>query len=103
MNSYLQSLYAGIIKIAANAAMVAAVFVGMYQSSHSAMSSELVFGAWFFGITVPVWAAAFWGTRLVRRRFPAEYQSFVLLPRQGRRLVSWHVAETSPCPVAARR
>lgn len=103
MNSYFQSLYAGIIKVAANAAMVAAVFVGMYQSSHSAGSSELVFSAWFFGITVPVWAVAFWCTRQVRRRFPAEFQSFVQLPRQGRRLVSWHVAEAVPCPVSARR
>ena len=103
MNSYLQSLYAGIIKIAANAAMVAAVFVGMYQSSHSAASSELVFGAWFFGITVPVWAGAFWLTRRVRQKYPAEFQSLIELPRLGQRLVTWNVAEESVCPVLVRR
>ena len=103
MNSYRQTLYSGIIRVAANAIMVAAVFVGMYQSAHSSGASELVFCAWFFGITVPTWAGAFWLTKKVRQVYPAEFQSLVELPRLGQRLVSWHVAETSMCPVIGRR
>ena len=103
MNSYRQTLYSGSIRVAANAIMVAAVFVGMYQSAHSAGDSELVFCAWFFGITVPVWAGAFWLTRRVRQKYPAEFQSLIELPRLGQRLVTWNVAEESVCPVLVRR
>jgi hypothetical protein len=103
MNSYRQTLYSGIIRVAANAIMVAAVFVGMYQSARSAGASELVFCAWFFGITVPTWAGAFWLTRQVRRKYPAEFQSLVELPRLGQRLVRWQVAEAAPGIVLVRR
>lgn len=103
MNSYRQTLYSSIIRVAANAVMVGAIFVGMYQSAHSSGASELVFCAWFFGITVPTWAGAFWLTKKVRQIYPAEFQSLVELPRLGQRLVSWHVAETSMCPVFDRR
>ena len=103
MNSYRQTLYSGIIRVAANAIMVAAIFVGMYQSAHSVGASELVFCAWFFGITVPAWAGAFWLTRKVRQMYPAEFQSLVELPRLGQRLVTWNVAEESVCPVLVRR
>lgn len=103
MNSYHQTLYSGMIRVAANAIMVAAVFVGMYQSAHTAGASELVFCAWFFGITVPTWAGAFWLTRRVRNRFPAEFQSLVELPRLGQRLVTWNVGEPTVCPVLVRR
>ena len=103
MNSYRQTLYCSIIRVAANAVMVGAIFVGMYQSAHSSGASELVFCAWFFGITVPTWAGAFWLTKKVRQVYPAEFQSLVELPRLGQRLVSWHVAETSMCPVIDRR
>lgn len=103
MNSYRQTLYSSIIRVAANAIMVAAVFVGMYQSAHSAWASELAFCAWFFGITVPVWAGAFWLTRRVRQKYPAEFQSLIELPRLGQRLVTWNVAEESVCPVLVRR
>lgn len=103
MNSYRQTLYSSMIRVAANAVMVAAVFVGMYQSARSAGASELVFCAWFFGITVPVWAGAFWLTKRVRRMYPAEFQSLVELPRVGQRLVSWQVGEASLCPVLERR
>ena len=103
MNSYRQTLYSSIIRVAANVIMVAAVFVGMYQSAHSAGDSELVFCAWFFGITVPVWAGAFWLTRRVRQKYPAEFQSLIELPRLGQRLVTWNVAEESVCPVLVRR
>ncbi|MTJ91621.1 MAG: hypothetical protein F8N36_01970 [Desulfovibrio sp.] len=103
MNSYHQTLYSGIIRVAANAIMVAAIFVGMYQSAHSVEASELVFCAWFFGITVPTWAGAFWLTRRVRDKYPAEFQSLVELPRLGQRLVTWNVAESTVCPVLVRR
>ena len=103
MNSYRQTLYSSIIRVAANAIMVAAVFVGMYQSARSAGASELVFCAWFFGITVPTWAGAFWLTKRVRQWYPAEFQSLIELPRLGQRLVTWNVAEESVCPVLVRR
>lgn len=83
MNSYRQSLYTGVIRVLANLVMVAAVFVGMYMSAHSTAASELVFSVWFFGISLPVWGAAFWLTRLVRRRWPAVGQSLVDLPKRG--------------------
>ena len=103
MNSYRQTLYSSIIRVAANAVMVGAIFVGMYQSAHSSGASELVFCAWFFGITVPTWAGAFWLTKKVRQVYPAEFQSLVELPRLGQRLVSWHVGEAAMCPVIDRR
>ena len=93
MNSYKQHLYISSIRILANVLMVAAVFVAMYQSSRSFDASELTFCAWFFGITIPVWAGAFKLTRQVRRRFPAEGQSMVQLPRMGLALVSWRVLD----------
>ena len=92
MNSYKQ-LYISCIRIVANVLMVAAVFVAMYQSSSSFDAAELTFCAWFFGITVPLWAGAFGLTRMVRRRFPAEGQSMVHLPRMGLSLVSWRVLD----------
>ena len=52
MNSYKQHLFISCIRIAANMLMVVAVFVAMYLSSLSIHSGELVFCAWFFGITV---------------------------------------------------
>ncbi len=93
MNSYKQHLYISCIRIVANVLMVAAVFVAMYQSSSSFDAAELTFCAWFFGITVPLWAGAFGLTRMVRRRFPAEGQSMVHLPRMGLSLVSWRVLD----------
>ena len=93
MNSYKQHLYISCIRIVANVLMVAAVFVAMYQSSSSFDAAELTFCAWFFGITVPLWGGAFGLTRMVRRRFPAEGQSMVHLPRMGLSLVSWRVLD----------
>lgn len=103
MNSYHQTLYAGAVKVMANVIMIAAVFIAMYQSARSVASSELVFCAWFFGITVPVWAVAFRTVRSIRRRFPAEFQSLVFLPRHGQTLVRWRVAEPSLCPIRNRQ
>lgn len=95
MNSYKQSLYTSLIRIAANVLMVGAVFLAMYQSARSYESSELVFCLWFFGITVPLWTGAIYLTRVVRRRFPAEHESLIDLPRRGRCLVRWRVLEES--------
>lgn len=103
MNSYKQHLYISGIRIAANALMVAAVFAAAYQSSRSFNSAELVFCAWFFGISIPLWAGAIWLTRLVRRRFPAEGVSMVELPRKGLSLVSWRVLESSSHSLTVQR
>ena len=103
MNSYKQHLYISGIRITANALMVAAVFAAAYQSSRSFTSAELVFCAWFFGISIPLWAGAFWLTRLVRRRFPAEGESMVELPRKGLSLVRWRVLESSQHSLTVQR
>lgn len=94
MNSYKQSLYVGLIRVMANLLMLGAVFLSMYRASQwSSWPSEAVFCCWFFGITVPVWTGAFYLTRLIRRRFPAEHESLIELPRKGRQLVRWRVLE----------
>lgn len=103
MNSYRQSLYAGLIRVTANLIMIGAVFLAMYQASHwSQWPSEAVFSCWFFGITIPVWCMAFMLTRFVKHRFPAQPQSLVDLPRLGRQLVHWRVRErAAACRVQA--
>lgn len=98
MNSYRQALYAGVIRIVANVLMIAALFFSMYQTARSGGPAELVFCAWFFGLVIPIWLAAFALTKLVRRRFPAEFQSLVNLPGRGPSLVRWRVAQQPPCP-----
>ena len=103
MNSYKQHLYISGIRITANALMVAAVFAAAYQSSRSFNSAELVFCAWFFGISIPLWAGAFWLNLLVRRRFHAEGVSMVELPRKGLSLVSWRVLESSSHSLTVQR
>lgn len=103
MNSYKQSLYAGLIRIAANVLMVGAVFWAMSQAARpSAWPSEAVFCAWFFGITIPVWLTALLLTRRIRRSFPAEFESLVDLPRLGPQLVRWRVLDESARMAPAR-
>ena len=103
MNSYKQSLYAGAIRIVANVLMVGAVFLAMRQASQfSTWPSEVVFCAWFFGITIPVWGAAFVLTRRIRRHFPAEFESLVELPRRGPQLVRWRVLDAAARMAPAR-
>ncbi|WP_165067045.1 hypothetical protein [Desulfovibrio sp. ZJ200] len=97
MNSYKQSLYSALIRVMANLLMVGAVFLAMYQAARGA-SSEITFCLWFFGITVPLWASAFYLNRVIKRRFPAEQESLIDLPRQGRCLVRWRVLEASGRP-----
>ena len=103
MNSYKQSLYAGMIRILANVLMIGAVFFAMRQAAQpSAWPSEAVFCAWFFGITIPVWVAAYLVTRRVRRHFPAEFESLVELPRKGPQLVRWRVIDEAARMAPAR-
>jgi hypothetical protein len=92
LNSYKQSLYVGAIRIVANLLMVATVFFSMYMASRSDLPAEAGFLLWFLCTAGPVWGLAFLATRFVRRRFPAEYESFVELPKVGRQLVRWQVA-----------
>ena len=103
MNSYKQSLYAGMIRILANVLMIGAVFFAMRQAAQpSVWPSEAVFCAWFFGITIPVWVAAYLVTRRVRRHFPAEFESLVELPRKGPQLVRWRVLDEAARMAPAR-
>lgn len=94
MNSYRQSLYSALIRICANLIMVGAIFLAMYQAARwPGWPSETVFCIFFFGITIPAWTIAFALSRWLRKRSPAINQSMVDLPRLGRQLVSWRVAE----------
>lgn len=69
MTTYKQCLLSGIVRILANLLMVGAIFLAMYQAARWAVwPSELVFCAFFFGITIPVWLLA-WGTlKWIRRK-----------------------------------
>lgn len=97
MNSYKLSLYTGIIRIAANLAMLGALFLGMHQAARwRGWSSETVFCLVFFGITIPVWIAALYLTRRLRKSSADQEQSLVRLPRLGESLVAWRVAEERP-------
>ena len=92
MNSYKQTLYSSLIRITANLIMIGAIFFAMYQARRwPGWSSETVFCLFFFGITIPVWLAAWQLVRLVRRIWPAEFRSLVAIPGRGEQLVSWRV------------
>ncbi|MDR0815885.1 MAG: hypothetical protein LBN28_00560 [Desulfovibrio sp.] len=102
MNSYKQSLYTWLIRIVANLLMFAAVFVSMHQAARGVWSADIAFCIWFFSITIPLWITAFFLTRLVKKRFPAEQESLVKLPKQGPSLVRWRVLKSSRTQVLAR-
>ena len=103
MNSYKQSFYAGLVRILANVLMLGAVFLAMHRAAQpSPWPSEAVFCAWFFGITIPVWAGAYLLTRRIRRHFPAEFESLVELPRRGPQLVRWRVQDEAARTAPAR-
>ena len=92
MNSYKQSLFRGLIRVAANLAMLGALFFGMYQASRQiAFPSEIIFCLYFFGITIPAWIVAYYLTRLVKNIWPAEEESLVVIPGKGPTLVRWSV------------
>ena len=99
MNSYRQSLYILVIRIAANVLMLAALFFSMYQTAVSGGRAELVFCLWFFPLVIPLWVVAGIMIRIVRKRFPAEYQSLVNLPGHGPCLVTWHVLTDRQLPM----
>ncbi|MDR2819780.1 MAG: hypothetical protein LBB60_04545 [Desulfovibrio sp.] len=94
MNSYKQSLYIGTIRVIANIAMIGFLFLSMRQASIGSLPTEAGFCLWFFGLTLPLWTGIFYLTRFIRKRFPAEHESFVDLPHLGRQLVRWHVRQT---------
>lgn len=99
MNSYRQSLYTALVRIAANVIMLAAIFIAMYQASRwPGWPSEAVFCLVFFGITIPVWIGAIFLNKYIRRRWPAALQSMVLLPRLGEQLVTWELRERQAAP-----
>ena len=102
MNSYKQSFYIRLVRIAANALMLCAVFIGMYMSARGRLPVEAGFSLWFFGITVPVLAGAALLTRFIKKRFPAEEESLVNLPGRGPVLVRWRVLKPVPAPLRAR-
>lgn len=95
MNIYRQTLYLAAIRVFANLAMVAAVFIAMYQAARwPGWSSESVFCLIFFGITIPVWTLAWALARWLRSRLPSGCQSVVRLPGLGPQLVAWRVLKT---------
>jgi hypothetical protein len=102
MNSYKQSFYIGLIRVIANTLMFGAIFIGMYMASRGPLSAEAEFCVWFFGITVPVWGCAVLLTRFIKKRFPAETETLVDLPRRGPCLVRWRVLEPSGVFVRTR-
>ena len=101
VNCYKQSLYVGFIRIAANIAMLCALFFAMYVAAHSQMGSLSAFCLYFFGITIPVWMLSFYAIRKVREHYHADDMSVVELPRIGRRLVRWQIRETPTYVVSA--
>lgn len=93
-NAYKRGLYSSLMRVAANVLMLAALCLGMYQAGQHPEATLLVFSQWFFGITVPAWAAVIYGNKLLRRAFPTEYDNatWVKLPRVGEIRVVWEVA-----------
>ena len=92
-SAYKRSLYSGLVRICANVFMLGSVFLAMFQAVRSPAGSLAVFCLWFFGLSIPAWAAAWFLIRRIHRRYPDSEASFVELPRYGRRLVSWRVLD----------
>lgn len=92
-NAYRRAFYTSIIQVMANALMIAAIFLAMYQSFHHPSESLSVFCVWFFGITVPSWIVAKALVRFVRRRFADRDEGMVRLPgRRRSSLMHWKVS-----------
>ena len=90
-----RALWSGVVRVAANVLMLAAVFFAMYQASLRPGSSLTTFSLYFFGITVPLWLGAGWLLRFIRRRFPCEDATLVALPGRKPLLTRWRVRETA--------
>ena len=92
MTSYHEALCVGAIRIVANILMIGAIFLAMYQASHSYGGGILTFCGWFFGVTIPVWIVAWRLIRAVRSRGESRNQSFIVLPGESEPcLVHWKV------------
>lgn len=97
MNSYKRDVYGKAIKVAANGLVLAAVAVGMYQASYFPETFLAVFCQWFFAMLAGILGLCWLSMRTLRHRYPVEEHadlsllSVVNLPRQGPRLVQWHV------------
>lgn len=102
MNSYKQSLYTSLVRIAANIIMLGAIFFAMYQAGRwPGWPSEAVFCLCFFGIALPEWVLAIFLTKWIRKKYPSERQSMVALPGLGRQLVRWRVLDgETPFPLS---
>ncbi len=90
-HAFKRALWSGVVRVAANVLMLAAVFFAMYQASLRPGSSLTTFSLFFFGITVPLWLGAGWLLRFIRRRFPCEEATLVALPGRKPALVRWRV------------
>lgn len=96
MNSYRQSLYVAIIRVAANILMVGALFFAMRRASRQiSLPSEVTFCLYFFGLTFAIWILAWRLTKWVKRTWPAAEESLIHLPGLGETLVRWSVADNS--------
>lgn len=103
--AFKRALWSGVVRVAANVLMLAAVFFAMYQASLRPGSSLATFSLFFFGITVPLWLGAGWLLRCIRRRFPCEDATLVTLPGGKSSLLRWRVRarpEAAPSPACAR-
>lgn len=90
-HAFKRALWSGVVRVAANVLMLAAVFFAMYQAAQRPGSSLATFSLYFFGITVPLWLAAGWLLRFIRRRFPCEDATLVALPGRKAALTRWRV------------
>lgn len=89
--AFKRALWSGVVRVAANVLMLAAVFFAMYQASLRPGSSLTTFSLFFFGITVPLWLGAGWLLRFIRHRFPCEDATLVTLPGREPALMRWRV------------
>ena len=96
-NAYSRKLYTLAVKVGANVATLAAVFVAMYQSSLPPAESLYVFCLWFFGIGICTWMLARTLLRRIRVRYADSDEGLVRLPGQRREsLVRWKVCGQTP-------
>ena len=94
MSGYKESLLVGTIRILANLFMLGALFLAMYQASHTIGGGMLQFCGWFFGITVPIWILAWYLIKIVRAHGSSREESIILLPGSDKPcLVHWRVIE----------
>lgn len=102
-NTYRRTIIIGVIRVAANAITLGAVFLAMYQSFNHPAEPVTSFCSWFFGITVVTWIAARCGITWTRRRLADGDEGMVRLPGSRRScLVRWKVCAASALPERVR-